>query len=74
MRERGKKGQFYLIAAILLIAILIGFSSTTNFSRNKPQPKLIEIRDELRLEGEKVLDYKIYNSESKFEDFDRYYS
>lgn len=75
MRRRGKKGQFYLIAAILLIAILIGFTSTTNFYRSNPQPKLTEIRDELRLEGEKVLDYEIYNSDNtKFEDFARDYS
>lgn len=75
MKGREKKGQFYLIAAILLIAILIGFTSTINFSRNNPQPKLTEIRDELRLEGEKVLDYEIYNSENtQFEDFARDYS
>lgn len=75
MKKRGKKGQIYLITAILLIALLIGFTSVTNFSKEKPPPKLDEIRDELRLEGEKVLDYEIYNYDNtKFEDFARSYS
>ena len=60
-----KRGQFYLVAAIVIISILITLNAGQNYSRRAPIVNLEEVRDELRYEGKKVLDYAILNNLNK---------
>jgi hypothetical protein len=70
-----KRGQFYLIAAMIIAVVIIGFALMNNSSYHNAPIDLEEMADELRIEGEKVLDYEIVNSESNiFEEFSRNYS
>ncbi|MBR9702309.1 hypothetical protein GOV13_05310 [Candidatus Pacearchaeota archaeon] len=68
--ERGdKSGQFYLVGAIILIAFIIGFATISNYSKKMGGTKIIELGEELKVEGARVLDYNIINDEDKIEDF-----
>lgn len=55
-----KRGQFYLLAAIVIITILIGFSVVSNYSRNKEVVQLYDLKQELNIETAKVLEYGTY--------------
>lgn len=52
-----KKGQFYLIATIVIIGLLTGVFVLSSYSREKSQSRVYEIGDELKRESGKVLDY-----------------
>jgi len=56
-----KRGQFYLIATIIITAIIIGFAAVVNYSEEKSSVKIYELGEELKIESEKILDYGIYN-------------
>lgn len=58
---KNKKGQFYLIAAIIIIGIIIGFAAVKNYTSRKEVIKLYNLGEELKIESENVLDYGTYN-------------
>jgi len=58
---RNKRGQFYLIAAIVIIAIIIGFAAIKNYTQRREIIKLYDLGEELGIESENVLDYGTYN-------------
>lgn len=55
--KKNKNGQFYLLAAIVIIAIIIGFSSVSNYIKNKSPVTIYNLKDELGIEGAQVLDF-----------------
>jgi hypothetical protein len=57
-----KRGQFYLIAAIVIIGIVIGFATLTNFfSRGLvDEKKVYFLSKELSIEGTYVIDYSTF--------------
>ena len=57
----GKKGQFYLIAAIILATIIIGISVVVNYSKKQDSGNLENLKEEIQIESENVLDYGVYN-------------
>lgn len=61
LRKRGKRGQFYLIAAIVIIAVIISFAVISNSPKKKIPIKLYDLKQELGLESENVLAYGTYN-------------
>src|SRR3989344_1350642 len=67
-----KKGQFYLIAAIVIIAIILGFAIVQNYVR-KSDVKIYNLKDELGFEGGKVLEYGTFSDDNKIEDFTTLY-
>ena len=72
--NKSSKGQFYLLSAIIIVGILIGFISVVNYLSVKDNSRVNEIAAELEIEGEKVLDYDKYNSQSEFANFAQNYS
>ena len=57
-----KRGQFYLIAAIIIVMVIIGLSSITNYITTKKKPgKFYDLGGELNEESSRVIDYGIYN-------------
>ena len=61
-----KGGQFYLIAAIIIVAVIIGIATVTNYAitRNVEENiKLYELSQELQLEGESVINYGIFQEQ-----------
>ena len=58
-----KKGQFYLIAAVIIIVIIIGFVTIKNYSKETATHTTIYgLEKGLEIESAKVLDYGIYNN------------
>lgn len=69
-----KAGQFYLIAAIIIAGLVIGFAVINNYSSNKTPIELTEMVEELQIEGGQVINYDMVHSTNKFEEFSRDYS
>lgn len=56
-----KRGQFYLITAIIIVAMILGFATISNEIRKDDIKELDSIAEELEIEAQTVLDYSIYN-------------
>jgi hypothetical protein len=70
-----KKGQFYLVATIIIIGLVISLSVMTNYSTKTDSYSIEKVAKELSIEGQKVLDYdSLHSSDSKFGDFSMKYS
>ncbi len=75
--EKNKKGQFYLLSAIIIVAIIISFAAVSNYSLKKDNAPFNSLSSNLNAEGEKVLDYEQINGitdYSAFDDFAQKYS
>jgi len=60
-----KRGQFYLIAAAIIIAIIIGLISVSNKAITSPkQTKFYDLSKDYEIETSRVIDYGIYNQYS----------
>ena len=71
-----KKGQFYLIAAIVIVIIVLGMAGVTNYISVKDEPKdFYDIGENLGLEGAWVIDQGVYtnigNLNERVEEFAR---
>jgi len=62
---KGDKGQIYLITTIIIIAVVIGFVTISNYAQKQDSVKIYDLGEELNIEGENVLDYGIYNGLDK---------
>ena len=70
MRKRmNKKGQFYLLSAIIIVAIIISFAAVSNYSLKKDNTQLSYLSSNLNTEGEKVLDYEQINGVNDYSTF-----
>lgn len=74
MLKGDKGGQFYLLAAIIIVGVFVGVVALSNYSFKKTSSEISSIGDELRYEGERVLDYDSKNSAEEFYDFAANYS
>ena len=52
-----KRGQFYLITAIIIISLIIGIALVSNYTKTKGQVKIYDLGDELGIESGQVVDY-----------------
>lgn len=62
MQRGDKQGQFYLVAAIVIAGILIGSISVINYSQKGKSVLVDEMKEELQIETQNVLDYGERNS------------
>jgi len=59
-----KKGQFYIIAAVIIIMVLSGLVAVVNYARAKPEPvKFYDLSDQFYSEVSKVIDYGVINNQ-----------
>ena len=62
--KTGKKAQFYLIAAILIVISISGIIGIKNYAVTKEEPTRIrDLSSELKEETARVVDYGIYNAD-----------
>ena len=54
---KNRRGQFYLIAAIVIISVIIGFTSISNYSKKQDYEKVNDLKEELQIETGKVIEY-----------------
>lgn len=59
-----KRGQFYLFTTIILITIIAGFATISNYSERKTAVKIYQIGEELNIESENAIDYGVSNSQN----------
>jgi len=63
--KRGKKAQFYIIGAVIIIIAMISLASVSNYVLVKKEPaKFIDLGATMDIEGQKVIEYGKYNSQS----------
>lgn len=60
-RRWNKNGQFYLIAAIILVMIIVGIAAITNYLKKDSNIEIYDIKEEIQIESSNVLDYATYN-------------
>src|SRR3989344_886621 len=51
-----KRGQFYLIAAIVIISLIAGIFTIANYSKKQDISKVYDLKRELEIESGKMLD------------------
>ena len=72
-----RNGQFYLIAAVIIIVVIFGLTGVTNYLLKKPDlVRYYDISRQLNLESESVVNYGIANNQeidSLLEDFTENY-
>lgn len=64
--KRGsKKAQFYLIAALIIIVLIVGFASISNYIKVKEKPKkFYDLSGNINLEGADIIKYSIYSKQN----------
>lgn len=67
---KNKRGQFYLVATIIIVGLLVGLSVVVNYSIKSSSYGIEKITKELNIEGEKVLDYEAVNPSTELDEFD----
>ena len=50
---RGKEGQFYLAAAIVIIVLIVSFAGITNYIKRSEPVRIYDLKDELGIESGK---------------------
>ena len=60
---QNKRGQFYLIATIIIIVAIMGIGVTSNYAKKKNPVKLYDLREELGIESSNVLSFGVYREE-----------
>jgi len=58
---KNKRGQFYLIAAFIIIGIIVGSVVISNYAKKQSTTRLYNLRDDLKIESENVLEYGTYS-------------
>jgi len=58
---KNKRGQFYLIAAFIIIGIIVGSVAISNYAKKESTTRLYNLRDDLKIESENVLEYGTYS-------------
>ncbi|MDD5699845.1 MAG: hypothetical protein PHH00_01470 [Candidatus Nanoarchaeia archaeon] len=57
-----KRGQVYLIAAIIIITIAAGLITISNYVSSHQTQDIYYLRDEIKIESSRVMDYAALNS------------
>jgi len=58
-----KRGQFFIMAAVILSVIIFALAATTNYARvNKTPDRFYDLSRDVQSEGARVIDYGIYSN------------
>lgn len=68
-----KRGQFFLVAAVIIVIVILGFIVISNYAKKEKYIKVNDMKDELEIESQKVLDYQALHG-SKIRVFGQDYS
>ncbi len=72
---KNKRGQFFLIATIIIVVIIVSLSVVLNYSTKSVSQNTDELAKTLSIESAKVFDYELYTSDNTaFDDFSEKYS
>lgn len=57
--KKNRRGQYYLVAGIIIIGIIIGFIVIVNYAKKGQTVMVDDLKNELKFETQKVLEYDI---------------
>lgn len=61
-----KKGQFFLVAALIIIALIIGFSTIYNSAHTLAgDSKIFTLAHDIKFEGIQIMNYGVFNNFSQ---------
>ncbi len=61
---KGKRGQYFILAAVIIVIILLGMYAITSYTEMRPsQARIYDLSGNFLLEAQNVIDYGIYNDE-----------
>lgn len=69
-----KKGQFYLIAAIVVVGLVVAFIGVTNFSNKEEKTRAQSIFNQLEIETQKILEFGAVNGAYPWDAFAKNFS
>lgn len=73
--KRGRQGQFYIIAAIIIVLVLMGLAGVTNYIMVREEPEeFYDLGEVLEREGDWAYSYALYdkqNVDTVLDDFSR---
>lgn len=61
MKMMNKRGQFFLIAAVVIITVVVSVVTLSNYVMKKETIKLYDLGQELGIESQQVIDYGTYS-------------
>ena len=68
-----KRGQFYIIAAVIILLAVAGIVGLKTYTTATPKPRTIQnMGDELKEESFRIVDYGIYNGKDTNELLDNF--
>lgn len=70
MKRWNSQGQMYLIAVIIIIAMVGGMITVMNYSRKEQSPNAYRLGEELGIEASSLLDYSLINGSGKEQTLD----
>jgi hypothetical protein len=60
--KRKKRGQFYIVSAIIIATVILGISGIVTYSIIKSEPKnIVDLGSDLQEETPRIIDYGIYS-------------
>jgi hypothetical protein len=59
--DNKKKGQIYLISAVIIISLIIGFATVSNYVFEGGNTRVYDLGEELSIESNQVIGHGIYN-------------
>jgi len=70
---KDERGQFYIVAAIIIVLTLSGLASIATYAVVQPSPRTIEtISDEIREESARIIEHGIYEQKNREQLLDRF--
>lgn len=69
-----KKGQYYLVAAIIFLGIFFILVSVANQSKKETNEEIYALNQEMKIESARVLEYFAYTGDNKIGNFTQKYS
>ena len=62
MIKRGKRGQFYLVAAVIIAMVVFSLATISNYAKlESRETEVFDLRSEMGLESGRVIDFAMYN-------------
>lgn len=76
MKKGDKRAQFYLIASIMVVAVIITLGVFSNYVKKNRTSDIYDIAEELKIESASVIEYGVLNNDliEKIDDFTKKYS
>jgi hypothetical protein len=59
MKRGNKRGQFYLVAGMIIISIIIGFVAVVNYVKKSHTVIIDDLKEEVEIESQKLLENKL---------------